>query len=192
MGENLRAMHLTRLAALVAAFCIAASVARAADPPKPTPSSAGPSSPPAMTPIEYPDWLFPLIPKADPPAPPAPAVTKPTKPDPKAPKPEEELLDIPDSTEKFPLSRINDAFNAPDWRPASHGPMPEVVAKGRKPTVMACAFCHTPTGQGRPENSALAGLPAAYIKQQLLDYIEHSKTDKKCCTAASNAITILV
>jgi cytochrome c553 len=34
---------------------------------------------------------------------------------------------------------------------------------------MACAFCHTPTGQGRPENSALAGLPEAYFKQQLLD-----------------------
>lgn len=160
MGENLKKMRHTRFAALAPVLCLATGLAWAADPPKPATAA-----PPAMTPIEYPDWLFPLIPKADPaPAPP------PAKPDPAAPKPEEELLDIPDSTEKFPLSRINDPFNAPDWRPASHGPMPEVVAKGRKPAVMACAFCHTPTGQGRPENSALAGLPAAYIKQQLLDY----------------------
>jgi cytochrome c553 len=48
--------------------------------------------------------------------------------------------------------------------------MPDVVSKGRKPDVMACAYCHTPSGQGRPENSSLAGLPEAYIRQQLLDY----------------------
>lgn len=30
------------------------------------------------------------------------------------------------------------------------------------------------------------------FKQQLLDYIEHSKTDERWCTAAANAITILV
>jgi cytochrome c553 len=113
----------------------------------------------AMEPIEPPEWLFPIDPDS--------LVKNP------APPPElddKELLEIPDSTEKFTLARINDPFNAPDWRPASHGPMPEIVAKGRKPHVMACAFCHTPTGQGRPENSPLAGLPEAYIKQQLLDY----------------------
>ena len=57
---------------------------------------------------------------------------------------------IPDSDQKFTLARINDQFNPPDWQPADHGAMPDVVAKGRKPNVMACAFCHTPTGQGRP------------------------------------------
>jgi cytochrome c553 len=152
-----------RLSRLLCLSLLAAA-SQAADPPKPAPAPATP----AMTPIEYPDWLFPLIPKAAPGAnqPPAP---KPPEAKPAAPE-EEELLEIPDSTEKFTQSRINDPFNPPDWRPASHGPMPEVVARGRKPTVMACAFCHTPTGQGRPENSALAGLPEAYIKQQLLDY----------------------
>ena len=64
---------------------------------------------------------------------------------------------IPDSDQKYTLARINDQFNAPDWHPEAHIPMPEIVAKGRKPKIMACAFCHTPTGQGRPENSALAG-----------------------------------
>ena len=41
---------------------------------------------------------------------------------------------------------------------------------------MACAFCHTPTGQGRPENSALAGLPEAYIKEQLHDFRSGKRT----------------
>ncbi len=41
--------------------------------------------------------------------------------------------------------------------------MPDVVAHGRKPDVYACAYCHLPNGQGRPENASLAGLPAQYI-----------------------------
>jgi cytochrome c553 len=166
----------------LALWFVSTGLSQAAEPAKP---AAEPAPITGMTPIEYPEWLFPLIPKALPqPAPTA----KPAKPDHKpdakpearketesgkpaeAPKPGEELLDIPDSTEKFTKARIDDPFNPPDWRPASHGPMPEVVSHGRKPAVMACAFCHTPTGQGRPENSALAGLPEAYIKEQLLDY----------------------
>jgi cytochrome c553 len=111
-----------------------------------------------MTPIEPPEWLFPIDPDS-------------LVPDPKPVKLDDvEPLSVPDSTEKFTLARINDPFNPPDWRPTSHGPMPDVVAKGRKPNVMACAFCHLPAGQGRPENSALAGLPEAYIRQQLIDY----------------------
>jgi len=45
--------------------------------------------------------------------------------------------------------------------------MPEVVARGRKPQVHACGYCHLPDGQGRPENAPLAGLPAAYIEAQV-------------------------
>ncbi len=163
-----------------------------------TPEATPPVAKPE--PIELPDWLFPIPedvlhppkppkeppkPPKEPPKPPkepakpakdaskpakdAPKVAETPKP-PEPPKPEEELLSIPDSTEKFTLTRINDAFDAPDWHPDGHGPMPDIVAKGRKPKVMACAFCHTPTGQGRPENSALAGLPEAYIKEQLQDF----------------------
>ncbi|HEX6636585.1 MAG TPA: hypothetical protein VF033_02915, partial [Steroidobacteraceae bacterium] len=148
-------MHPLRYACLSLAALASAGLLFAAETPAPAPASA-------MTPIEYPEWLFPLPPKE-----PAPAAAPATKP---AAEPEPELLDIPDSTEKFPLARINDPFDPPDWRPASHGPMPDVVAKGRKPAVMACAFCHTPSGQGRPENAALAGLPESYIREQLLDY----------------------
>jgi len=48
--------------------------------------------------------------------------------------------------------------------------MPEVVARGRKPDVFACGFCHRADGPGGPENASLAGLPAAYIAQQMSDY----------------------
>jgi cytochrome c553 len=112
----------------------------------------------AADPIPVPEWLYPIDPKSLEKNP------KPVKLD------DVEQLEIPDSTQKFTQARINDPFNAPDWRPNDHIVMPEVVARGRKPAVMACAFCHTPTGQGRPENAALAGLPEAYIKEQLRDY----------------------
>ena len=74
------------------------------------------------------------------------------------------------STEAFTLTHIRDLFNPPDWHPDDHPPMPEVVGRGRKPAVYACGYCHLPNGLGRPENANLAGLPAAYIKQQLVDF----------------------
>jgi cytochrome c553 len=67
-------------------------------------------------------------------------------------------------------AQLNDLFTAPDWFPESHSPMPEVVARGRAPDVYACGYCHTPGGQGRPENASLAGLPAPYIVQQMADF----------------------
>jgi cytochrome c553 len=48
--------------------------------------------------------------------------------------------------------------------------MPEVVSHGRKPAVFACGHCHLPNGQGRPENESVAGLPTAYIVQQMADF----------------------
>lgn len=130
---------------------------------KPT-SAKPPAVPPEPAPEEsqgppLPEWLFPIDPASL------------IKPRPNAPPPPKlddvELLGIEGSTEKYTLARINDLFNPPDWHPNDHGPMPEIVAHGRKPNIFACGFCHTPTGQGRPENAAIAGLPEAYIKEQL-------------------------
>ena len=77
---------------------------------------------------------------------------------------------VPGSAAAFTLMQIHDYFNAPDWHPANHPAMPEVVAHGRKPDVIACGYCHLPNGQGRPENSSLAGLPVSYIVQQMADF----------------------
>lgn len=79
-------------------------------------------------------------------------------------------LHVPNSTASFTRAQVGDLFSAPDWHPAGHPAMPEVVAHGSKPGVYACGYCHLPNGQGRPENSSLAGLPTNYIVQQVADF----------------------
>jgi cytochrome c553 len=109
----------------------------------------------APAPFEVPGWLFPTNP---------PAAPNPPPPD------SETLRHLPGSTAGYTQAQLADLFVAPDWRPRSHGPMPLSVALGRAPDVYACGYCHTPGGQGRPENAALAGLPAGYMLQQLEDF----------------------
>jgi cytochrome c553 len=70
----------------------------------------------------------------------------------------------------FTPTQIGDLYAAVDWHPDAHPVMPEVVAHGRKPDIFACAYCHLPNGEGRPENASLAGLPAAYIVRQMADF----------------------
>lgn len=77
---------------------------------------------------------------------------------------------VPGSDQEFTYSEIRNFYKPPDWHPDDHPEMPDIVARGRDPSVFACAFCHLPNGQGRPENASLAGLPAEYIKQQMADY----------------------
>lgn len=100
----------------------------------------------------------------------------------KWPKPNpHEKAHLPGSKKVFTLAEVNNGFGPPDWYPADHPPMPGIVAHGRKPDVMACGYCHLPNGHGRPENAPLAGLPAAYIVQQVADMRSgkrHSSTQK--------------
>jgi cytochrome c553 len=84
--------------------------------------------------------------------------------------PDEGPKQVPASAASFTLAQIRDGFNVADWFPGDHAAMPDIVSKGRRPDVRGCGFCHLPNGLGRPENSALAGLPAAYIVQQMADY----------------------
>jgi len=77
---------------------------------------------------------------------------------------------VPASSATYTVTQLRDRFTAPVWHPADHPPLPSVVAEGRKPNVFACGFCHRAEGTGGPENASLAGLPAAYIVQQMADY----------------------
>ena len=79
-------------------------------------------------------------------------------------------LSLPGTTLTFTRAQIRNGFGPSDWRPETHPTMPEVVASGRQPDVRACALCHYPNGQGRPENGPVSGLPASYIIQQLNDF----------------------
>ena len=80
------------------------------------------------------------------------------------------LRRVPGSNAAYSITQLRDRFIAPVWHPGDHPPLPSVVAEGRKPNVFACGFCHRADGPGGPENANLAGLPAAYIIQQMVDY----------------------
>ncbi len=95
-------------------------------------------------------WAFPVFPPPDPHA---------TKPDP------DKVVRVPGSSRSYQAPRTN-LFNPPDWFPQDHPSMPQIVAQGRKP-VWACGFCHMPNGAGDAASAALAGLPKAYLLQQV-------------------------
>ncbi len=77
---------------------------------------------------------------------------------------------VPDSAAGFTLTQIRDLHFAPDWHPEDHPQMPDIVARGGTKDVLACGSCHRADGSGGPENAKLAGLPAAYIVQQMTDF----------------------
>jgi cytochrome c553 len=90
---------------------------------------------------------------------------------------------VPGSTASFTLAQVHDLYNTPDWHPDAHPPMPPIVAHGRPPEVFACGYCHLPNGEGRPENSRLAGLPAGYIIRQIADF----KSGQRKCSEPRHA-----
>jgi cytochrome c553 len=84
--------------------------------------------------------------------------------------PDPTLRHVPGSEAAFTVEQTRNFFSPPDWHPAEHPAMPEIVSHGRAPDVFACGYCHLPNGEGRPENSSLAGLPVPYMVQQLADF----------------------
>ena len=142
----------TRVTLIWSAFAIAGSAGLFAQAQSPPARREG-----AGVPFVVPAWAFPL------PSPLPPATRRPTGVD------SVTLLHVPRSRAAFTAVQVRDLFGAPDWHPGEHPAMPGIVAHGRKPAVFACAFCHLPNGAGRPENATLAGLPAAYIGQQIAD-----------------------
>jgi cytochrome c553 len=111
-------------------------------------------APAAALAAERPDWAFPTTEKVLPPS-----------------KDDGSPKTAPGSTLSLTRAQIDDLFNAPDWFPDLHPPMPQVVAHGNKDkNVRACASCHLPTGTGHDESAYVAGLPAAYFIRQMADY----------------------
>jgi cytochrome c553 len=98
---------------------------------------------------------------------------------------------LPGSTGEFTPQQIRDGFGPADWFPGDHPPMPEIVAKGRRPEVTSCALCHLPNGKGRPENAGVSGLPVPYFIQQMMDFkngVRKSAESRKANTARMAAI----
>ena len=85
-----------------------------------------------------------------------------------APRPKDVTHKLPDTDKSFTEYAIHYDYGPADWYPDEHPPMPEIVAHGRESDKLRpCGLCHYPNGQGKPENAPVAGLPAAYILQQL-------------------------
>lgn len=99
-----------------------------------------------------PEWAYPVNP---PPKPPDTTVPK----------------QLPGSSKTYTQAQIDDGFNPPDWYPADHPSMPEVVAHGRKEAnARACALCHLTSGGGHPESAGIAGLPVGYFIRQMTEF----------------------
>ena len=101
------------------------------------------------------------------------AFSKAQSPDPSVPKASQaakpamsQSLHVPGSTRRYTFGELSTNFNAPDWFPQDHPPPPRVVLHGPKP-VWACGACHYPNGQGDTTSATLAGLPKAYILEQV-------------------------
>jgi hypothetical protein len=62
---------------------------------------------------------------------------------------------VPDSTAAFTVTQARNMFFALDWHPSEHPPLPDIVAHGRKPDVMACGVCHRADGPGGPADGRL-------------------------------------
>ena len=136
-------MRVAALAAM-AVIGIAVNGASMAQTQSPTPASAPP--------LSFPAWAYPWVP------------------DFKVAPADDVPQHVPDSAASFTVKQERDLFFVPDWHPEDHPAMPDVVAHGRTPDVRACGSCHRAAGTGGPENASLAGLPAAYIVQQIEDY----------------------
>src|SRR5438067_757796 len=95
---------------------------------------------------------------------------------------------LPGSTLSFTLPQIRDGFGPADWYPGDHPAMPEIVAKGRRPDVRACALCHYPNGKGRAENAPIAGYPVAYFIQQMAEFKNGNRKSADPKKANTNAM----
>jgi cytochrome c553 len=95
---------------------------------------------------------------------------------------------LPGSTLSFTLPQIRDGFGPADWFPGDHPSMPDIVARGRRPDIRACALCHYPNGKGRAENAPIAGYPVAYFVQQMSDFKNGNRKSADPRKANTNAM----
>jgi cytochrome c553 len=131
------------------------------------------SAPALAVAADKPDWAFPVTDKVQPPV-----------------KVDSRVRTAPGSTVALTRAQVDDMFNAPDWFPDMHPPMPQIVAHGNKETaVRACGVCHLPTGTGHDESAYVAGLPAAYFIRQMADYKSGERKGAGTMVAMAKVIT---
>ena len=88
------------------------------------------------------------------------------------------------SDKTYTPEEIDNLLAPPDWMANDHPPAPSIVTKGHA-GALACGSCHLMSGIGHPESADLAGMPASYIKQQMMDF----KSGMRIDIARMNGIT---
>jgi len=83
---------------------------------------------------------------------------------------------LPGSTKTYTAEEIDNLLAPPDWLPNDHPPAPGIVAKGHA-GALACGSCHLMSGTGHPESADLAGMPAAYLSQQMTEFKSGARKD---------------
>src|SRR6267142_1812067 len=119
-----------------------------------------------------PDWAYPATPQGY-----------------KPPADNGQAKHVSGSTKAYTKKDIDDFFNPPDWFPNEHPAMPNLVQHGKQPIVHACDQCHLSTGVGHPESGNLAGLPAAYVVEQLGEFRNGNRVSSVAGRSA-NMITV--
>jgi cytochrome c553 len=137
---------------------------------------------------EMPAWAYAVAAPRAPGAAAAPA--EPAEPD------ETALLRAAGSSHSFTLQQVDNSSGPADWFPEDHPSMPDIVAHGRRPDILACGFCHYPNGKGRPSNAPVADQPVEYFIQALNDFkndvrkpAEPRKTNTDMMIAMAKALT---
>ncbi len=77
---------------------------------------------------------------------------------------------VPGSALRFTTAQVLDDRNPVDWFPDEHPVPPQSVAHGRPGGPTPCAECHFANGEGFLGAADIAGLPAAYIVEQVHEF----------------------
>jgi cytochrome c553 len=100
----------------------------------------------------------------------------------------DERVTLPGSRLTVTRGEARSITRAVDWFPERHGPVPKPVVDGGRDGA-ACGTCHLLTGQGRPENAAIAGLPAAYIEAQVRAFVTGERAHARAWVGANSMIS---
>ena len=124
-------------------------------------------------------WVFP---KAHSPDPSAPRAARKPKPQPN------EVVHVPGSTQSYTRAQLDADDSFRDWFPDDHPPAPRIVMHGQSGFPLPCADCHMPDGQGDITSPAIAGLPKAYIIEQITAFRQGARSTPLVMTREARAI----
>lgn len=96
---------------------------------------------------------------------------------------------LPNSNLTYTKAQIDDDAHVVDWHPQEHPRMPAVVSSSDGHGSTPCGACHMPNGAGFLSPPDIAGLPAAYIVEQVRAFRSGDRTSSQANWPASHEMT---